>query len=109
MSVVLDLKLDFSLPIEQKLRKCNKIIGLIRRLSICLRRKALPTIYKSFVRPHLDYGDTWYDKLGNLNFESKIEKAQYKACIQGTRDIQGICREQLYDELGLMSLSKILW
>ena len=107
--VVLDSKLDFSIHIEQKIRKCNKIIGLIRRPSACLPRKALLTIYKSFVRPHLDYGDILYDKPGNLNFESKIEKVQYKACIAITGAIQGTSRERLYDELGFMSLSKRRW
>ena len=43
---------------------------------------------------------------GNLNFESKIEKVQYKACIAITGAIQGTARERIYDELGLMSLSK---
>ena len=109
MGVVLDSKLDFSIHIEQKIRKCNKIIGLIRRLSACLPRKALLTIYKSFVRPHLDYGDILYDKPGNLNFESKIEKVQYKACIAITGAIQGTSRERLYDELSLMPLSKRRW
>ena len=50
-----------------------------------------------------------YDKPGNLNFESKIEKVQYKACIAITGAIQGTSRERLYDELGLVSLSKRLW
>ena len=85
------------------------LIGLIRILSVCLPRKALLTIYKSFVRPHLDYGDILYDKPGNLNFESKIEKVQYKACIAITGAIQGTSRERLFDELGLVSLSKRLW
>ena len=89
--------------------KCNKIIGFIRRLSFCLPRKALLIIYKSFVRPHLDDGDILYDKPDNLNFESKIEKVQYKACIAITDAIQGTSREQHYDELGLMSLSKRCW
>ena len=39
LGVVLDLKLDFNIHIERKIRKCNKIIGLIRRLSICLPKK----------------------------------------------------------------------
>ena len=81
MGVVLDSKLDFRIHIEQKTGKCNKKIGLIRRFSVFLLRKALLNIYKSFVRPHLDYVDIFYDKPGNLNFESKIEKVQYKACI----------------------------
>ena len=85
------------------------LIGLVKILSVCLPRKAPLTIYKSFVRPHLDYCDILYDKPGNLNFESKIEKVQYKACIAITGAIQGTSRERLYDELGLMSLSKRRW
>ena len=79
LGVVLDSKLDFSIDIEQKIRKYNKIIGLITRLSVCLPRKALLTIYKFFVRLHLDFGDILYDKPGNLNLKSKIDKVQYKA------------------------------
>ena len=115
LGVVLDSKLDNICSIqnlfniEQKITKFNKTIGLIRRLSVCLPRKALLTIYKSFVRPHLDYDDILYDKPGNLNFESKTEKVQYKACIAITGAIQGTSRERLYDELGLMSLSKKRW
>ena len=46
--VVLDSKLGFSIHIEQKKeRKCNKTIGLIRKLFF-LPRKALLTIYKFF-------------------------------------------------------------
>ena len=79
LGVVLDSKLDFSIDIEQKISKYNKIIGLITRLSVCLPRKALLTIYKFFVRLHLDFGDILYDKPGNLNLQSKIDKVQYKA------------------------------
>ena len=39
LGVVLDSKLDFSNHNEQKIRKCNKIIGLIRKLSVCLQEK----------------------------------------------------------------------
>ena len=88
LGVVLDSKLDFNIHIEQKLRKCNKIIALIKRRSVCLPRKSLLTIYESFVKPHLDHGDILYDKPGNLNFESKVEKVQYKACISITGAIQ---------------------
>ena len=36
-------------------------------------------IYKSFVRPNLDYGDTVYDKPNNSSFSDKIESLQYNA------------------------------
>ena len=32
------------------------------------------TIYKSFIRPHLDYGDILYDKPDKRNFQNKKEK-----------------------------------
>ena len=50
-----------------------------------------------------------HDKPGNLNFETKIDKAQYKACIAITGAIQGLTRERPYDELDLMSLSERRW
>ena len=88
---------------------CNKIIGLIGRLSISLPRKALFTAYKSFVRPHLDYGDILYEKPDNQNFDNKLEKVQYKACFAITGAIQGTSRQRFYDELGLMLFRRRRW
>ena len=109
LGVVLDSKLDFNTHIDQKIKKCNKLIGLMKRLSLHLPRSALLTIYKSFIRPHLDYGDTLYDKPNNENFQNKIEQVQYRACLAITNAIRGTSRERLYDELGLHSLIERRW
>ena len=93
----------------QKIRKCNRIIGLIRWLSTTLPRNALLTIYKNFVRSHLDYVDVLYDKPNNENFQNKLEKVQYRACLAITGAIQGTSRTKFYDELGLDSLIKRRW
>ena len=85
------------------------MIGLIRRLSVNLPRIALLTIYKSFIIPHLDYGDILYDKPSNYNFQNKMEKVQYRACLALTGGIEGTSREWFYDELGLHSLVKRRW
>ena len=45
--------------------KVNKTVGIIHKLQSVLPRSALLTIYKSFIRSHLDYGDTIYDKAIN--------------------------------------------
>ena len=90
----------------KKIKKCNKIIGLIRRISISLPRNALLTIYKFFVRPRLNYGDILYDKPNNENFHNKLEKVQYRACLAIIGAIQGTSRTKLYDELDLDSLIK---
>ena len=41
--------------------KANKGVGHIHKLAHVLPRQSLITIYKSFIRPHLDYGDIIYD------------------------------------------------
>ena len=78
-------------------------------MSINLPRNSLLTIYKSFIRPHLDYGDILYDNPNNENFQSKLEKVQYKACLARTGAIKGTSRERLYNKLGLHSLSTRRW
>ena len=50
---------------------------------------------------YLDYGDILYDKPNNENFQKKLEKVQYRACLTVTSAIQGTSRTKLYDELGL--------
>ena len=95
LGIILDLNLNFNTHIDQKIKKCNKLIGLIKTLSVNLLRNGLLTIYKSFIRPHLDYGDILYDKPNNENFKSKIEKVQYRGCLAIAGAMQGTSREKL--------------
>ena len=60
LGIHLDKELNFILHIKEKMSKANKGVGAIKKLNNTLPRKALLTLYKSFVRPHLDYGDTIY-------------------------------------------------
>ena len=46
-------------------------IGIIKKLSKTLPQHALITICKSFVRPHLDYGDIIYDQPNNESLKLK--------------------------------------
>ena len=101
MGLVLDNKLTFKKHIKDKLNKAYFGVGKIKRLRDILPRESLVTIYKSFIRSHLDYGDVIYDQSNNDSFSDKIEQLQYKACLATTGDIQGTSRECLYNELGL--------
>ena len=56
----LDSNLDFDEHIKEVFDKASKSIGLIRKLRKFLPRPSLLKIYKSFVKPHLDYGDIIY-------------------------------------------------
>ena len=62
------------------------------------------TLYKSFIRPHLDYGDIIYDQPFNNSFQNKIEIIQYNACLAIIGAIRGTSKERLCEELGLESL-----
>ena len=81
----------------------------MKRLSINLIHNTLLIIYKSFTRPHLDYSDILYDNPNNENFQSKLEKVQYRACLAITSSIKGTSRERLYNKLGLHSLITRRW
>ena len=61
LGMTLDTKLDFSLHLTNVQNKGNKTIGLLRQPQDTLPRTSLITIFKLFIRPHLDYGDIIYD------------------------------------------------
>ena len=67
-------KCNYNTHIIETLSKVYKGIGLLRNLFNKLPRQALATIYKAFIRPHLDYGDIVYDKPYNGTFLNKTEK-----------------------------------
>ena len=82
---------------------------MMKKLSTSVSRQSLLTIYKSFVRPILDYGDIIYDKPHKGSFIEKIERVQYNACLVITGAFKGTSRERLYQELGLESLKDRRW
>ena len=53
---------NFNTHITEKIRKASKGIGVIRKPLKSLPRNALLTLYKSFIRPHLDYDGIVYDQ-----------------------------------------------
>ena len=86
----LDRKLNFEEHLSKVESKVNKTIGIIRKLQNVLPRSALITIYKSFIRPHLDYGDIKYDKAFNESFHAKLESLQYNATLAITGGLGGL-------------------
>ena len=104
LGMILDEKLDFKSHVKEKCSKFNKGVGVIKKLQNILPRKSLLTIYKSFVRPHLDYGDIIYDQPNNDTFCSKLEICQYNAALAISGTIRGTSMTKLYEELGLESL-----
>ena len=69
-------------------------------------RLLLITIYKSFIRPHLDHGDVIYDQAYTSSFHQKIESVHDNSALVITGAMRGPSKEKLYHELGLETLEK---
>ena len=102
-------KLGFQGHLKNILNKVNKTICLLRKLHNTLSRLPLPTIHKSFTRPHLDYADIIYDQAYNVSFHQNLEFNQYNSALAITCAIRRTSTEKLYNELGLETLEKRSW
>ena len=109
LGLVLDSKLDFNEQISKKIYKCDKIIGITKKLCLFLSRKVLLTICKSFVRPNLDYADTINGKPFSESFKTKIEVIQYQVGLVITGAITVTSCDRFYQEIGLRSLADRRW
>ena len=83
--LILETKLCFDEHLNQKRSKANNGIANIKRLRNYLPQNSLLTIYKSFIRPHLDYGDVIYDQPNNESFNQKFESVQDNAALNNYR------------------------
>ena len=109
LGLFLNSKLSFFDHINEKIKKATKGVNVIRKMNLLLPRSSLLTIYKSFVRPHLDYGDVIYNQPNNSRFSDKIESVQYNSALAINGPIRGTSKEKLYQELGIESLKDRRW
>ena len=109
LGIILDSKLTFEDHYKTVLNKTNGTIGLLHKLQNLLPREALITIYKAFVRPHLDHSDVLFDLAFNCSSHENLESIQYNACLALTGTIRGTSKEKLYQKLGLQSLQLHRW
>ena len=66
-------------------------------------------MYKSFIKPHFDYGDILYDQTFNNSFHERLELIQYNVALAIAGAIRGSSREKVYQELGIESLQQRRW
>ena len=109
VGLFLDSKLNFSEHLKNFFQKTNKTLGRLRKLQTLFPRAPFITIYKSFISPHLDYGDMIYDQTFNMSFQQKMGTIQYNAALAITSAIRGSSREKRYQESGLETLQHQHW
>ena len=101
--------MDFKDHLGLIFKKVSYTIGLLRKLQNLLPIKPLITVYKSFIRSHLDFGDIIYGQAYYASFYSKLESIQYNAALAITGAILETSKEKLYQELGFESLQQRSW
>ena len=92
----LGMLLDFQGHLKNIYSKVNKTIVLLLKLHNALPRLSLLTIYKSFIRPHLNYVDIIFDQAYTASFHQKIKPVQYNSALAIAGAIRGTSKEKLY-------------
>ena len=78
LGVVFQRDLKFSSHISQKVNKANSMLGIIRKTFDFLDQEIFLKLYKSLVRPHVEYANVvWYPNY-KKDIES-IERVQRRA------------------------------
>ena len=109
LGIFLNFELNFQEHFDNMLNKVNKTIGLLRKFRNTLPRPSLLTIYRSLVRPHLDYGNIIYNQAYNAPFQQIVESIHYNAALAITGAIRGTSKKKIFEELGLKSLQHRWW
>ena len=95
---------NFQEHFENILNKVNKTAEILQKLQNTIPRSSLLTIYKSFIRPDLNYSIIIYGQAYNASFQQKVESIEYNAALAITGAIRGTSKKKRFEELGLESL-----
>ena len=80
IGVIIDNKLSFEDHINEKVNKANSILGVIRRSFDHLDKDTFIMLYKSLVRPHIEYANqAWAPyKQKHIGMIEKVKKRATK-------------------------------
>ena len=85
MGIIITEDLKAKRHIAEIVKRCNRILGMIRRSITCKNVQIIMNFYKTLVRPILDYGSAIWNPYQKQDIE-KLEKVQRRA----TKIITGI-------------------
>ena len=102
LGVIVDKQLKFQQHISSSVKKANRKLGLIRRSFTHMDKDMFLTLYKSIVRPHLEYGSNIWTTIYKKE-SIALENVQRRA----TKLVPGIrhlCYSERLRKLGIPSL-----
>ena len=102
LGISFDKDFNFEKHVQKAVAKANSILGIIKRSFISHEKETILTLYKSLVRPHLEYGNIiWSPFLKRQSL--KIERVQRRAT-KLIPEIANIPYEERLKKLKLPSL-----
>lgn len=104
LGVIIDKSLNFEDHMNEKIKKANSVMGIIRRTFATLDLHNFPILYKSLVRPHLEYANQcWAPHL--LKHIESIENVQRRA----TKRVQGLQDLSYEERLKILKLPSLTY
>ena len=103
LGVTINNKLSWSVHINMAIAKADRRLSVIRRCRNQIPQSCRETLYKTIIRPILDYGDIIYDSCLKAESES-LEKFQRKCALVCTGAFKITSQEKLLKELGWSKL-----
>ena len=75
LGLIVDRDLKYHIQSAAAVKKANSRLGIIKKSFVCLDEKTLPILYKSLVRPHLEYGNIVWGPFFKVDIIA-VEKVQ---------------------------------
>jgi hypothetical protein len=106
LGVHLSDNLSWKKHAEETANKANRCLGILRPLKFILDRASLETLYKSFIRPILEYADiVWDAPDAHRHGLDILERVQTEAARIVTGATARCSTDKLYKEVGWEKLS----
>ena len=78
LGIYIDSQLNFKLHIDFKIKKANQMLGLLKRSFNYMDKEMFLILYKSLIRPHLEYGSAIWS-IPYKKESTKLENIQRRA------------------------------
>ena len=99
LGIIFDKNIKFSDHVTLKVKKANSLLALIRKSFKNLDKKSWTTIYKTLIRPHLEYGNAVWCPV-TIGLKEMIERTQRKF----TKIIPGLKNLDYHQRLKVLNL-----
>ena len=100
LGVIVDNHLTFRNHIAEKVNKANQIMGLIRQAFVFLDKHNFNLLYKSLVRPHIEYGNIVWSPFHKANI-NLFENIQRRRATRSIPEINKLNYQERLDKLYL--------